>query len=432
MCVTLGHSLHEKLGLSPDESGQRVQTRSTGQTTTQTTGGKNYGSKHVKINDERGVSVKEGHTHRRVQTDSRGCDDNDDLWANKHGGRNNRPCSLPSLHLRDDIARLQSIRLEQEKETTQEAKLGPQEVRSRSKSQDDCYHHDWCSPDHHHNGYRHHRCSHCSTRRRRRRTTRTQKEKGSRVDVSLDDNCPGLPQNRITRRSSKHHTMCDHHHAAGGEEDVCLQRKYSQRCVQSPTGEQEFADSSQELNDSLGSRKSKNGGEGEMRVNECFVTLGDIKRATSDFPKGTNELDVSVINDLKMQFLRGMEEQRKHNNNKAIVLKKSGQESLKLDAIQPSLSRNRPKMKSLQLGLSEGAWNQQLAFPIEPRTGQDSPRTDMAVFNLDLNSAYMCQPIVVSDSSSVKDLPATVNGSCDGHYLHKHHHVHHVIHHSQP
>ena len=363
--------------------------------------------------------MRESHTHRRVQRDHRGCDD-EDLWANKHGGRSNRPCSLPSLHLRDDIAKLQSTRIGQEPEVRPEA--APQEVRSRSKSQDDCYRHDWCSPEYHHSGYRQHRCSHRSARRRR--TARTHRERSGRVDVSIDDNCPGLPQNRVTRRSrhhQHHHTVCDQHIAG---EDGCPLRKHRQKCVQSPTGEQEFADS-QELNDSSGSRS---GGEAEVGLNERFVTLRDIKGTTSDFPKGTNELDESVINDLKMQFLRGMEEQRKHSNK--LVLRKSDRENLKLDAVQPSLSRNRPRMKSIHLALSEGAWDQ-LAFPTEPRTGLDSPRTDMAVFNLDLNSAYMCQPIVVSDPSSVKDLPDTVSGSC-GHYLHKHHHVHHIIHHSQP
>ena len=423
MCATLGHSLHEKLGLSPEEKSPSVQTRSAGQTTCSKTDGRNCSSKHVKINDERGVSVKKGHTHR-VKRDNSDCDE-EDSWANKHTGYSERPCSLPSLHLRDDIERLQSIRLGQEQEVRQEAEMGRQEVRSRSKSQDDCYHREWCSPEQRHSAYRHHRCTHHSARQRR--AGRSQRERSGRVDVSLDDNCPGLPENRVTRRGRHHqhqhqHTECDHclDKLRDRGEDGCLHRRRRQRRVQSPTGEQVFADS-HELNDSPASRS---GGEGEMKLDERFLTFHDIKRATSENLKGTNDLDESVIKDLKMQFLRGMQEQRKYTNN--LVLRKGGRDNLRLDAIQPSLSRNRPRMKSFHPGLPEGAWDQ-LAFPTEPRTGQDSPRTDMAVFNLDLNSTYMCQPVVVSDPSSVKDLPATIDGGC-GYHLHNHH----IIHHSQP
>ena len=159
------------------------------------------------------------------------------------------------------------------------------------------------------------------------------------------------------------------------------------------------------------------------------MTLQDMKKVTSDFLKGTNDLDESVIQDLKMQFLRGMEEQRQHNTRR-----RGGADCLGLDAIQPSLSRNRPKTKSFNHSpvLSKGGTLRHLAFPTEPRTGQDSPRTDMAVFNLDLNSAQMCEGVVVSDPGNAIAIPSSVEEDSGRLYLHKHHHLHHIIHHSEP
>ena len=248
------------------------------------------------------------------------------------------------------------------------------------------------------------------------------------MDVSLDDNCPGLPQNRVTRRSRHHHvsqqpTVCEQ----------CLQErlenspncsptvsghkrrstKQQHRQIHSATGEVVMADGL-DL-----SPESKSAGEGEREgETQPFMTLEDMQAVTSDFLKGTNDLDESVIQDLKMQFLLGMEEQRK---NTATAHTKGGQRNVRIDAIQPCLSRNRPRNKSSIRMAASGKiaplWSQ-LAFPTEPRTGQDSPRTDMAVINLDINSTPMCQPLQEQSSNNEKR----------SHHIH----VHHVIHHSQP
>ena len=401
MCATLDHSLHAKLGITLEENDQ---TRSTGQasSTGQTTCNSVNGSRNcgVNISDEKVTKDHQGythcgHTHRHVQR--YGNDIEEGLLTSRQRARNERPCSLPSLHLKDNLnlERLEALR--QGQNVRQEVDVGQQEVRSRSKSQDDCYHRDWCGQQHHCDGHRQHRASHRSARRRR--AGRTRRERNDRVDISLDDNCPGLAQNRVTRRGRQHHhqhSLCQHCQDKlrdQGHNSACS-RRHRRRQVQSPTGEQVFPDS-QEMNDSSGWRS---GGEGEDGIGETFMTLQDIKMVTSDFLKGANDLDESVIKDLKMQFLRGMEEQQRHNQ---LVLKKGGHETFRVDPNQSCLSRNKPRTKSFHF--SHGNW-QQLALPTEPRTGQDSPRTDMAVFNLDLNSTSMCQPIVVPDPSSTNDL----------------------------
>lgn len=317
-----------------------------------------------------------------------------------------------------------------EPEVGSEMVVEPEERRFRSKSQDDCC----CHVNYHHGEQRfqlsrnytehRHRCTHRSTRKRRPR------ERSGHVDVSLDDNCPGLPQNRVTRRSRHHHTYQQHavceqclqerlENSANSSPTMSTHKRRSgkhHRQIHSATGEVVVADGL----DLSPESKSAGEGEGEREV-QSYMTLQDMKAITSDFLKGTNDLDESVIQDLKMQFLLGMEEQRKHT---VTANAKGGHRDLRLDAIQPCLSRNRPRDKSsIRVATSSNKigplWNQ-LAFPTEPRTGQDSPRTDMAVINLDINSSVMRQP------SSLRDLSSALREN------QPHVHVHHVIHHSQP
>ena len=93
---------------------------------------------------------------------------------------------------------------------------------------------------------------------------------------------------------------------------------------------------------------------------------------------------------------------------------------------------------------------QELVFPVRSRTGRDTPETDMAVINLDMNSPHMLAPIepentmdrlyqqqayVASDSSLNNARgPGNMNGSTVQRlYLYNHHHhYHHIITHSQP
>ena len=370
------------------------------------------------------------------------------MWSRKHGRCDSRPSSLPSLHLRDNPSlteRLQALAIEAGQEVGV-ANCQQNVVRSRSKSQDDCYHNNWSgqhchqsSPSNQDHRHHHHhgngRRGHRSGQRRRRRNERLEKERNSRVDVSLDDNCPGLPQNRVSRRGRQHvqTTVCCHRcldrlgdsHSPTSSSS----RRYTRESqLGSPSGERTVVDGNCEMTCSSGSGSRD---EGEIIASESLLTLQDMKKATSDFLKGTNELDESVIQDLKVQFLLGMAEQQRHNAK--LVTRKSDGNSVgvQLDAIQPWLSRNRPRTKSLHLSTSN-RWHQR-AFPTEVRTGQDSPRTDMAVFNLDLNSPRMCQPIVLSDPTSIDEIPMarTVEGGSHL-YVHKHHHIHHIIHHSQP
>lgn len=442
VCATLGNSLHssiidEKLRVSLlKENNPTNQMDSVDHT-----------SKQVKISDgPRESSTREGrHAHSRRKKIRQDCEDSDDACARSRPQCGERPLSLPSLHgLTSDsqelIERLQVLSLRRQEvgpEVGQEIEVEPQERRLRSKSQDDCY-----SVNCHcgeqqfqlsrNHRQHHHRCMHRSTRRRQ------QRERSGHVDVSLDDNCPGLPQNRVTRRSRHHHAYQQKQHSVC---EHCLQERLENSGNSSPTmsthkrrsaklhrqihcatGEVFVADG---LDASPGS-KSTGEGEGDQGQIQSYMTLKDMKAVTSDFLKGTNDLDESVIQDLKMQFLLGMEEQRKHNTTTANT-KRGGHRNLRLDAIQPCLSRNRPREKSsIRVATSTNKvaplWTQ-LAFPTEPHTGQDSPRTDMAVINLDLNSSAMHQPL---RPSSLKDVSITVREH------HPHVHVHHIIHHSQP
>ena len=347
-----------------------------------------------------------------------------------------RPLSFPSLRgLTDDpdlLQRLQALSLERQEVKTEIRAEVNLEKRSRSKSQDDFYYHD--DQQSRYRGHRHHRkCTHRTSRRRRN----TPRERSAHVDVSLDDNCPGLPQNRVTKRS-RHHTY-QHRSAGGALCDQCLQerlkccknsspamskREKSYRPIHVATGEMAMTDGQDSS-----SPGSNSAGEGDTKMNpqrSVVMTLEDIKSVTSDFLKGTNDLDDTVIEDLKMQFLLGMEEQRKASAAAVATAGLSGRGSIsqRMDAIQPCLSRNRPPhhkpiAPATNKRLRTPFWDQ-LVFPTEPRTGQDSPRTDMAVINLDLDGSAMRRRL---HPTSLKDLSSATR---DKQY------IHHVIHHSQP
>lgn len=437
MCATLGNSLHSSIideKLRPSLLKEDIPNNQIDPVDHTNC----HPSKQVKICDDRRERSTRDDGHARRRRNRLDFEDSDNTCARSHLQCGDRPLSLPSLHrLTSDnqemSQRLQVLSLRRQEvdpEVEQEMLVEPEERRLRSKSQDDgcchvnCHHGEQRFQLSRNRSEHHHRCTHRSTRKRRPR------ERSGHVDVSLDDNCPGLAQNRVTRRSRHHHTYQQHtvceqclqerlENSANSSPNMSTHKRRSakhHRQIHSATGEVVLADG---LDLSPGS-KSAGEGEGERDV-QCYMTLQGMKAITSDFLKGTNDLDESVIQDLKMQFLLGMEEQRKHN---ATANTKGGH---RLDAIQPSLSRNKPRDKSsIRMATSSNKiaplWNQ-LAFPTEPRTGQDSPRTDMAVINLDINSSAMRQPLY---PSSLRDLSSALREN------QPHVHVHHVIHHSQP
>ena len=413
MCATLGNSLQASLNETRDNL--LNETCLTGQNNSS----KHVSSKRAAVNDtaKRGGGCVHHPSHPRRHHHhcrSKHLHRDDDFHT-----RHERPSSIPSLHLKDNPELIDRLRLISGGADPEEH-TSPREGRSRSKSQDDGYHDDW---------QRYGRSGHRSTRRRRG-GGRNQRERCGRVDVSLDDNCPGLPQNRVGRRGNRHHQQ---QHAVC---ELCLERLGDHDPATSHNGSPPRRQRQKQVQSTNGEAISSAAGQlgvGTQNVDESFMTLEDLKLMTCEFLKGTNDLDESVIQDLKMQFITGMAEQMKQNGRN---IKRCGgdQNSVRLDAIQPFLSRNRPKTKAFHLAEASqcGNW-QQLVFPKETRTGLDSPRTDMAVFNLDMNSDHMCHSIILSEHSTFNERAAAIETASRGRlYLHKHHHIHHVIHHSQP
>ncbi len=430
VCATLGNSLHSSIvdeNIRPPLAKENVSTNrmdSVHHTNPHT-------SKEVKVRaGRRERSTRYSSRSRRRRRNRLDFEETDDTCTRSNLQYGERPLSLPSLHrlTSDDnelIERLQILSLNRQEvgpEVEQEMEVEPEERRLRSKSQDDCLHGEQFQASRNHGECRH-RCSHHRSGRRRR--TR------GHVDTSLDDNCPGLPQNRVTRRSRHHHGYQQHAVC-----EQCLQERLGKSATNSPTmstRKRRSTKQHRQIHSATGevviadgldlSPGSKSGGE-EEREMQSYMTLQDMKAVTSDFLKGTNDLDESVIEDLKMQFLLGMEEQRKQQHTAATATTNRGQRNLRQYAAQPGLSRNRPKNVSSNIRVATSSnkvaplWSQ-LAFPTEPHTGQDSPRTDMAVINLDMNSSVMRRPLQASSLSISANQPHHV-------------HVHHVIHHSQP
>ena len=261
MCATLGNSLQASLNETRDNLLNK----------THLTGGENNSgsklvpSKHATVSDtaKRGSGCghhpshprRHHHHHcRSKQLHRENCDD--ELHT-----RNERPSSIPSLHLKDNPELIERLRLIS-RGADPEEHASPREGRSRSKSQDDGYHNDW------------HRSGHRSTRRRRRGGGRLQRERCGRVDVSLDDNCPGLPQNRVGRRGNRHQpqqqAVCE----------VCLERLGDSGSSQHGSPPPPRRQRHRQLQSGNGEVTGQPGG-ATQNVDESFMTLEDLNDSST-------------------------------------------------------------------------------------------------------------------------------------------------------
>lgn len=241
------------------------------------------------------------------------------------------------------------------------------------------------------------------------------------VDPSLDDDCPGVPENRI-RRSPRYlhqhqhqhqHHVCRHcvagdisgtcNRARGGAGGVGagpsrkgLGRRYS------PDLEHMSARRFRDNNPSPPSLSPAASGPA------LVMTLEDVRTAallSTEFVEYESEEEVNQVGGV-------------HDDSPVKVVSHCSNEEVR---------------GQLQAPVHDVDFSHNVNY----RSGRDSPATDMAVACLDLNSSKMLEPLHMSGSMEAILAGEGPANMVRGHpmYLHNHshHHYHHVIHHhSQP
>ena len=249
-----------------------------------------------------------------------------------------------------------------------------------------------------------------------------ERDRDGPVDPSLDDDGPGIPENRIRRPRYLHHHQHQHQvcrHCLGGVGGPENRPKGaagggggSRRRHYSPdlehVGASRFRTSDPTHTPTPpGPSSSPPAPSGPPTL---VMTLEDMRSAALLLEKSTEFVECeSPVED---------DNQSPHHQVKGHL----SEEEVK----------GRPESSMLREAELCGGW-QDLRY----RSGRDSPATDMAVACLDMNSSRMLQPLTSGGSmqGGWGEGPEGMASARSQHlfHLHSHHHYHHIIHHhSQP
>ena len=267
--------------------------------------------------------------------------------------------------------------------------------------------------------------------RAEQRRKRTGRSKDVPVDVSLDDNCPGV--NLIRRRYTHRHVVCDNCLQSIGKDAVCGRQSRRPRQKQQSTVSSEVPCGNELKLSSHNNRQEVQGvGEGSG-----FITLYQLRTVAQILQESTGCVDDNVTQHErehqkptgppKSQSFR--HERRQHNQfrvnkskRKSVVfddcLSVAQSSELEHDVVGPSS----PEQRLSHL--------KELAYPTKSRSGRDSPATDMAVIDLSVDSPRMLRPLdprlkeAATIAIHAEDSPNKIT--------HLHHHYHHIIHHGEP
>lgn len=268
------------------------------------------------------------------------------------------------------------------------------------------------------------------------RRKRVGRSKDTPVDVSLDDNCPGV--NIVRRRyTHHHHAVCEKClQSLEGKEAFCKQSRRRQRHAHSPE-----IPRNNELQLSPDGQEVRGVGEGSG-----FITLYQLRTVAQALKESTGYIDQEYEKSLQRRSHGGppksqsFRQERKHNQHRL----KNKQKNVVFD---DCLSVVQPIEPFSQQLYGEGTVDatvspstpeelghfQELAYPTKTRSGRDSPATDMAVIDLSVDSPCMLQPLECEPCSSGDSTSYTIQeNSSPNKITHLHHHYHHIIHHGEP
>lgn len=269
--------------------------------------------------------------------------------------------------------------------------------------------------------------SHSKKKRGRSRSdgNRDQQSGGIFVDTSLDDDCPGVPENRVRRpRNQHHHYVCKECLLGGGgggleEGDVGLcrgrggGRRRSGKHSSPP-------DADHCHTKGIPSASPPGGITLEMSLSDARAAALLLQR-TMEFAELEMGDEIAISREEQLHLCSSPQQQDGSNSKPTAAPDGVGV----IDIYDPPY----PKSVDGLLGERGPSWKELPPLP-NPTARPDSPATDMAVVCLDMNSEKMLRPLNQVSGSSLSWEQSEVMRHL---HLHDHHHYHHVIHHhSQP
>lgn len=282
-----------------------------------------------------------------------------------------------------------------------------------------------------------HRC-HCE--HHYRESGHARKKKTGKVDTSLDDDCPGVPENRV-RQKHHHHTICER----------CLRNlrgeRVRQRHMRPPSpGKDKNQDEEEDVTVYRRERGSGSSGEDVDRIG--YLTLEELRTAALLLRRSVGHPEDETSQNLHPSRTKGHGSGRRGEGGASGGRRRHPKTKSKHTSDEHSVDTS---FLQLQPRIPTQNKASELVFPVRSQTGRGSPAaTDMAVINLDMNSPCMLAPIdtenttdhlyqqqayVASDSSlNNARVVGNMNGSTVQHlyFYNHHHHYHHIITHSQP
>lgn len=259
------------------------------------------------------------------------------------------------------------------------------------------------------------------------RRKRVGRSKDMPVDVSLDDNCPGV--NIVRRRHSHHHhAVCERCLQSLGKESFCRQ---SRRRPKQPPSPEMPNDGDIQLSPEDPTAKGLGEGAGFITLYQLRTVAQALKENTSHVDQNLQQYEKTQRKSFGLPKSQSFRHERRHqyrmksqrksvDDSQSVTLKESPQH---LEENDTTASPTTPE----ELGHF-----QELVYPMKPRSGRDSPATDMAVIDLSVDSPCMLQPLD-KDLQSNKSTSYTMHdNNSPNKIMHLHHHYHHIIHHGEP
>ena len=254
------------------------------------------------------------------------------------------------------------------------------------------------------------------------RRKRVGRSKDVPVDVSLDDNCPGV--NLIRRRyTHHHHAMCDACLQSLGKEAFCRQNRRRQKKAHSPD-----LPSNADLLLSQEDKEVRGVGEGSG-----FITLYQLRTVARVLKQSAGCEDQNVQQYEKSQKKCSgppKSQSFRHERKQQYRVKSKPKNVVFDDCLSVAQREPSQQLEDRDASSPERLTHfQDLVYPMKHRSGRDSPATDMAVIDLSVNSPCMLQPL---EKGSHDDDSTYQDNNSPNKITHLHHHYHHIIHHGEP
>lgn len=275
--------------------------------------------------------------------------------------------------------------------------------------------------------------------RAEQRRKRAGRSKDIPVDVSLDDNCPGV--NLIRRRYTHHrHVVCENCLQSLGKDSRPsrrLRQKQQQTAAAPVSSDVPSTGGELQLRSHDNRHEAVPSGVGE---GSGFITLYQLRTVAQILRDSTGcvEDDANPKTENNRQKLSGaprsnsFRQERRHNHHQYRV--KGKQKSVVFDDCLSTIGRPVDLDTEAVGPVTRHPHLKELAYPMKSRSGRDSPATDMAVIDLSINSPCMLRPLNgdTSEPTTTTSIEIDDAGSSLSKITHLHHHYHHIIHHGEP